>query len=663
VNRRTETIVGGGAAIVAVGLLAVFGYRSATEGDDGAATTRRVPADRAGDEVPRRSELVDPDYQFRLVAPDASWEVFDRAETDAVWSGRIASAIGATARIEVAIDRVGDLSLAAAADRVAEWLPGDVPENSATRWLDRDIVELVEQPRAGYNARRTRVFVRDGLLYAITIVRAYDVAWDDLDLEALWGAFSLVPGTARATTPDIPTPHVDGLGWRVRNGVWASALHGATVTPPTGWRLITGPAVDDTMVDVQLANDACGCYVTLSTFVVAPTVDDQTRTMSVDAFGGSYQAWAEPVEGSGVYQVWSMPLRLDSGIRISLRGWYPRADATAGILEVRRALNAFTFMPEPQRLALVASFAQRPHQPTAVGVGWAMRNGTYINYDLGLVLRQGPGHWRIRTGEAAAQKFDGAVYAASSPEWGIVVSVVPDQLVTLPAHTPAKWAADNIGGEVVQVPAKNVLLGDWSEARWSDADGDYIHRVAAMVGSTQAFRVHVNGTVEMLAEHAKEIDAMIAGLDLTTMTPTDVRRDGFVDRRFGYKLLHDAAWTMTDLGDDTVDGTRTWSGPGGEEIAVIASTSRAAITDSIRNLWARQSASTTVKAGLAPRPRRTQVTFAGRPAVQETWVEGTTTVSTLVVERDEIVYTLATRGTAGTFAGAKALFSLVARPD
>ena len=87
VARRVELVFGCvAAAVVATGIIVVQ-LRSKDDRPHDAKDTRAErddpapvvgPGSGAGVEVPRRGELTDADYQFRLIAPGPEWEVFAR---------------------------------------------------------------------------------------------------------------------------------------------------------------------------------------------------------------------------------------------------------------------------------------------------------------------------------------------------------------------------------------------------------------------------------------------------------------------------------------------------------------------------------------------------------------------------------------------------------
>jgi len=665
--RRADTYLGAAAALVAVGGIAVFGYRTLAGEDDhpsGGGGRHSTPSALTGADVPRRGQLVDQDYRFQLTAPGPEWEVFDRADADPIWFGQIAAMEGERALLQVSMERAGDITLDAAADRIAGWLASPIAERKMIRWLDRDVIELRVDASAGAEDRRERVFVRDGLLHDISLVRSAGVPWDQLEVEPLWDSFALLDGTPHAVTPKFPPRDKLGVGWRVNGDTWESAVVGITATAPPGWRMMTGRAITSPATDVELANDACGCYVMLSTFVAPATIDPKARTMSIDALGGSYQAVAAAGDANDVYQVWDTTIMLDNRIRIQLEGWYPRADATTGIIELRRAFAAFAFMTADAQAALARALERPRFDRSDVGPTWALRNGTYVDYQWGVVWKQPPGFWRISTGARANELLPGAILVATEPRLRIVMFVVPDDAVTEPAHSPAKWAADNIGGKIVSVPGNPRVpaLGDWFEGTWVDDVGaTHVHRVAPMIGPAHSFRVHLSGVTDAMLANAAEAEAAVAGLEVRTV---EARTEAglFVDRRWGYSVDL-PGWVRTDRGDTGTSADSYWELGQDQMIAVIAESARGGPQDRFTQMRGRLSASAAVGQGTAPRPRESAGVLAGEDAVKLVWWEGATLVTVMIAEHDHLLYTVFTRGTEATFETARRVFKFVPLPD
>jgi hypothetical protein len=673
VARRVELVFGGVAvAVVATGI-AVVVLRS--DGSDGA-DARKSPERTQGlaeapvkvgvpTEVPRRSELIDTDYQFKLVAPGPEWEVFDRAESDPIWFGQLAVMESANAMVQVSIERTGDIPVTAGADRIAVWLGRTELARRPVAWLGHDTIEL-DFAAEGGEARRERVFVRDGLLHDVSLIRSAAVdSWEALDVESMWNAFSLLGGTPRATTPPFGPRDRLGIGWRVEAGRWESAIAGISVTPPTGWRLMTGRALGVTELDVELANDACGCYVSLTSFVgIPPAADPNARTLTIDTLGGSYPFVAS-TEPNAIYQIWDATIMID-GTRLALQAWYPKAHDDLGVTELRRALAALTVMPGIAREALARALLRPRFEPAVIGPSWVLRNGAYADYQWGLVWKRTPGFWRISTGTRANELLVGGIMVATEPRMRIVLFVGPDDQVLEPGLGVEHWFTEHIGVAMtpIDLTASNPRLRPGVEGVWTDDHGQrHVHRVMPLIGDAHSFRIHIAGSPEAIRSHEAEIADALAGLDTRTITATEERGGTFVDRRWGYQIALPPGWKMTERSDAGESLDRTWDLADRELIAVIVETGRGGPHERFTQMRSRLTASAAVGLGTAPRPIETASVLAGEDAVKLTWTEDVTVVTVLLAEHDGVLFTLFTRGTAETLETARRAFRFVEKPD
>jgi hypothetical protein len=677
---RSETIIGGIAAAVAVIGFGVFGYKAMTADDAPARGARRAIDDGTGGDggggagagvgisgldgplQRRRTEIVDNDYRFRLAAPGPAWDALDREAADATLIGKLAALVSDSARIEVGALRVGAVEIAAATPFVESLLGEPVDRTEPMTWLGRDAIEVRAHDYPGVGASRVRAFVQDGLLYTVTLLRGAQIGWDQLDVDAMWGAFAMLPGRARATTPDFAPTERAGIGWRVRGRTWESAVNGVTVTAPPGWRLVTGPAAGGVLTDVALANDACGCTIWLASTATAPHTDVNPRTISVEMLGQSYLLYTADPDPLGIYQSWNNLIDFDNGLVLRFIANYPKADATTGILELRRALAQFKTMPATDHQALADALGLEAFSQTGVGPAWATRGGVHANFDWGLVWTHPGGYWRVSAGPEVGRVEPGAIFIATEAQLGYSVVAVPDDGLLAPGASP-RASMKGLLGKPVKVPALPGGLTDGWEIRWTDDEGlAQVYRVAALRGRAHAFRIQWSGEAEVIARYGDRLDAALAGFaERAGLQAADAQP--YVDRRWGYRMDLPASWAIVERGDDSASARTNWQADPSELIGVATFTYHDGVTGEATSWWARAAASAAVGQGTAPAPRRSAGDLAGEQAQVLRWDEGSTLVTLYLVERGDIVFAVYARGTAATAAMALAAFRWVDRPD
>jgi hypothetical protein len=674
---RSETIIGGIAAAVAAIGFAVFGYTVMTADDEPERGARRAAgSDDVGDgsgtgadalagltqTQRRRTEVVDNDYRFRLAAPGPTWEALDRQAADATLLGKLAALVTDNARIEVVAQRIGAVEITAAT-AYAESLIGEPVERTEPMiWLGRDAIEVRGHDNVGVGATRMRAFVQDGLLYTVTLLRGALGGWDTLDVDAMWGAFAMLPGRARATTPDFAPTERAGIGWRVRGRTWESAVNGVTVTAPPGWRLVTGQAAGGVLTDVALLNDACGCTIWLASTATAPHTDVNPRTISVEMLGQSYLLYTAEPDPLGIHQSWNNLIDFDNGLILRFVASYPKADATTGILELRRALAQFKTLPRDEHQLLADSLAGDGFSQTGVGPAWAVRGGVYANFDWGLVWTHPGLYWRVSAGPEVAKAEPGAIFIATEAQLGYSVVAVPDDGLLAPGASP-RASMKGLVGKPVKVRALPGGLTDGWEIRWTDdEDTAQVYRVAALKGRDHAFRIQWSGEAEVIARYGDRLDAALAGFATRVdLQAADVQP--YVDRRWGYRMDLPASWAITERGDDSSSARTNWQADPSELIGVATFAYHDGVTGEATAWWTRAAASAAVGQGTAPTPRRSTGDLDGAQAQVLQWDEGSTRVTMYLVERGDIVFAVYARGTIATAAQAHDSFHWVERPD
>ena len=97
------------------------------------------------------------------------------------------------------------------------------------------------------------VFIHQGYGYQVLGFGRMDALLDSgAQLQPFFDNFSILPGkvSGRATTQVVS--EADGVGWRVRGGVFQSAVTGIRARPSDAWRVAVGSSLEQMNADAEI---------------------------------------------------------------------------------------------------------------------------------------------------------------------------------------------------------------------------------------------------------------------------------------------------------------------------------------------------------------------------------------------------------------------------
>jgi hypothetical protein len=620
-----RTLVGVGALSIAAG-----GAVLLLRGDD-------APAGRV---VDRRDVVVDKSYRIELRAPGPQWEVLDRAEASAISPGWLASMISADLRLDVMAEAIGDLGVVEGMKVVNERLPQyEETERRDLEWqgqpaLEVALVFVFEDGRR--HEKLARAFVHQRLLYRVTLSRMADAGdpWPH-DIDAIWNAFTLLPGTVEPTPLVVPPRFTRGQGWQIdENGRFASHASGIVVTPPQGWQIGVDTDDESTDIEIQLANDALDC-------TVAYWVDDEV-TRAAPPTGE--QVFVAPVLGTPVqfvelagpaYTTWLADMPLGDR-ELHVEGWCPK-QVTAAPAALRELWGAVSTMDPAERERQAEAGRHAVNAQVTIDADHSMRHGRYVNYEHDLV-------WQLPVGDAwrvVTAPVNDAIAWAIEQRRGLIIELSLGEPVG--TNVELRRSMTHEGFEHVRVvPSSDrpAVAGQWD-------DGGVLRETRIEVMSRRGrdpIRILVSGRADAMAAAAGEIAGWIAGVSNEAIEPDQVRDGRLLDHRMGYTFaIPDDEWDLDSerggmWGDET---RRIWQREDADWMGVYAAYKPGSLpSDREVQFDVRAAVSQLVSDGKAPRPRSSPIRVAGRDGIKLSWREGATPVSLALFERDQVIYTL-----------------------
>ena len=203
------------------------------------------------------SDLVDPDYCFRLRSPGRQWKLLSEKEISGILPDAVAGAAHANGVFgAIIVEACGNAKLRDYADLLlAYW------EDAGLRADTPRPVQYKGRPALHCQARGTI----DGLsfLYEILIfvhqkhgyqVQAWGLAakFKSKYAEDFRQAFSLTDGTVRARGRTAPVKDFSGVGQRVKAGRFESAISGLAANSNEHWTVMVGAELSQANEDAEI---------------------------------------------------------------------------------------------------------------------------------------------------------------------------------------------------------------------------------------------------------------------------------------------------------------------------------------------------------------------------------------------------------------------------
>ncbi|HUS65127.1 MAG TPA: hypothetical protein VMZ28_11315 [Kofleriaceae bacterium] len=502
-----------------------------------------------------KDPIVDEDYRFKLAWPGSGWKILRerdirRVSPDAV-AGLTNDKVWGAVIVEQApgmeLDAFGKLII----DQLAVEQRAEV-RRERVKYAGVDAIDFaVDGLVQGAPVRFTgRVFLNGGWAYQV-------LAWslrsnaDDAAFRTVFDAFSILPGEVVGRASVAGARDADGVGWRVRGGLFESAVAGVRARAPAGWNVVTGDELAklDPGADLGLVSSSPEAYL----MVVVERAPGLTRDayrqrrldgMEVDQVPGPVRArfLGADVElqrlrarEHPIDYLFTVEQRGDR--MIQLLAWYAgglRAQAEPGVLTAMAAIDA---LDEAAVAALDRELAAAPDTQNAVGPDFALRRGRFRHFGLGLEWTRPDGYWRVSVGQAAREQNALALLYAEEPRRGLHM-----MLVSGPMSAPPFTVTERHPAMLAGLPGE-AIVGE------SGADAGVVaglawHVTAAPRGADH-LQLWVWGFAADMRARAAEVAALAGRLASQPMVAVEFR-EPYRDHRLGFQVSGLDDWTRSD---------------------------------------------------------------------------------------------------------------------
>lgn len=384
---------------------------------------------------------VDKEYQFQITWPGDNWKVLDQAEAARLAPDALSGLINTKNKTfaVVIVEKMPDVKLKKYFDIIT----------SAMTLEDKQITAVEEKNFQKYPTISFTItgkissvpFTYQGLIINRNGIMYQLLAWSPgvktPDSQTVQKSFSILPGTVvgrNAATK--PVPDSSGAGWRVKNGIYESALTGIRISPLPGYRVIVSGELAEMNEDAEvgLLRGNPDVYLTVISEPAPKKVAKALKDAAQRTFFENLEVKGKPQ----IVQLTSMGKKRDfyvaqgnlpmeflygtivqNGYLYQIISWYSTGLKTIARPEAKKAVSAVQQVSTKQQKLLANELLTAPDGQHGVGLDFSLRQGAYRNYQHNIVLRKPHGFWNYRTGDAARRVDENATVYIESPQLGV----------------------------------------------------------------------------------------------------------------------------------------------------------------------------------------------------------------------------------------------------
>jgi len=523
---------------------------------------------------PSAPPYVDENYRFQLKVPGPKWKVLNAEEISATnadaTAGMMSLELGGGCVIIV--EEIGGTEVAGYAETIRDQTAQLL---SATEGGPVETVNFLGREAARFqvagtqNGRLVRaiviIFKHQGFAYLLVATgRQEKLSESGAEAEPFFNAFSLTDGKVQPPVKSVVTRDQHGVGWRVKGGVFETAVYGLRVRAVRGWYPVVGRELSRLNGDAEVAlKSRDGRYTVLVIPERGPTTEQdefvaflkrgfaRRLTGAVELERVTIPINGEDVEFSG--HVVEGPPREAIRHGVMNRGdlfvqiLVTSAGKYAGELDtvLAEAVSGVGFLSPKQRLALKAELLKQPDPQNSVSITHSLRNGVFTEYASGLAWEIPREFWRVDGGEEAKKRSKDSVLFYQHPRLGLYGQVIAERIPGVAAERFHKFIVDRMfgadGGES-KVPS---LATTWAGHPATTSTGDLQvddlklrYRVLTCVRGDWAFQVLSWGLPDVMDRHGKQVDSALSGFRFPEQPPVP-RSHGptmFTDHRLGFRI-------------------------------------------------------------------------------------------------------------------------------
>jgi len=546
--------------------------------------------ERASGQELRDGVLFDHDYSFSLHRPGSRWDLRVEKQIKSLVPDAVAGMVRSPQPyLVVIVERIAMEDVTDYSDILIEGLALEDKQV-----LDRELIKF-----SGLDAERFRVrgktqglsveflytnFLREGFAFQV-------LAWSLVDgdgadpalLEAANAFHILQPDPVGRVQENTGVRNADGVGWRLRAGVFESANYGFRLGEVQGWRVLVGDELRLLSPDAEIGyhHQQTESYVIFILEKAAGVVRDDflaglrqgvaldlgvtasARSLVFETAGTrrEYQllepGHSNPLPLSYLYDAW-----FEEDICLQVLAWRASAIEQAEGDPFATVFGALEFLSPAELERLHAELAGLSASQDYVGRESSLRDGVFRDFanDFEWVIPQ-TGLWTVLAGQAAREQNEDARLAFESKVSGLFGELIVEHDVGLDSaeyHEAALALMGFDGASASGDEPERVMLGE-VEARTSlfdtEEEGMLLRwHVTTCMWGDHALQIVLWGARDNLTRTQELAKAVRAGLRLHPSGLEATRRTGarYIDDRMGYELHFERGTHVRDVTSDKV---------------------------------------------------------------------------------------------------------------
>jgi hypothetical protein len=519
--------------------------------------------------------IVDEDYRFRIEHPGAGWKLLDEDEVRHLVPDAVAGAMGPKGAVYgvviveaapgVELESWSQLTIDSMTleDREVSTSRAKVGEVEAFGFRMRGRVEGVPMVYAG------RILLHQDHSYQILAWRAEgNRGARDADFDKFFDAFSLTEGEVRGRATAAGVESALGVGWRVKEGVFESAIAGLTAHPQDGWRLVVGAELTELNPEAEVALGHATPEVWVQLFA-EPRLG-MTREILEDHMLETLRAEFEVTiaeerlvlpfaDGELAFRLlratgpvpfeFLQAVHIEGEIALQVTAHYLAGQREKALEVLPAGLGSIGFLAPDARDELAKELEAEGDPQSGVGESWSIRRGTFRDFASGTSWRKPRGFWRLAAGQQARADNPDATFTLMAPAWGLhgVLVIEPPEDWTADDYHAAvvgSYEGKRSGPEVLEVRGAVGLL---SEIESQEGDWTFTYRVLTVVDRARAVQFVVWGQSKAMKRHRAQVEEAFEALGFSSLTV--VERDGgtYRDHRLGFSIDEPGAgWKLAE---------------------------------------------------------------------------------------------------------------------
>jgi hypothetical protein len=662
---------------VAFGLTAVLCLPTCKGGDERAKNAKKVTVNSTDDAT---DAIVDEDYRFRMDWPGTGWKLLREKDVKRLLPDAVAGAMYQNKAFgAIVVESAPGVDLEAFTRLISENMlleEKSVDEFENVKLDGRDAIRFTATGKAnGIQFRYTDiVFLHQGYAYQV-------IGWgmadqtnaDGSSFQPLFDSFHITDGEVKGRSNTTLVKSAHGVGWRIKEGVFESAVSRLKVEPKDPWRVAVGAELEQMSGDAEVGITRAGPEA-YAVFVVERAPKKNERKAYVDSLtatlGSSLgleqqkERWTGTFAGSRLefhrYRTTQAPIfeylygvHFEGDQLVQITAWYLAAEQERVMGEIQAGLDTVSFIGPERAGALAGQLRQMGDPRDAVGGGFALRNGEYRDFNRGWRwTKPGDGFWRIAAGEEARLVRTDLTLYMSEPTLGVYGMVIDDTAEGFTPETYHQAVLTTMDGNKKPRGARAVggATVHTSTVDQKAEGGPTRYHVSTLIHGARAVQMIFWGLPEDIEAADATLSAALDGFhfDDGPVDPITTTENEYHDERMGFAVrLPTKGWRFQDMTPATVReaGSVVFWQQGSRVIGVVAvhALENADDTDWFLD-FLEQLARDQFGQLANVSPKRKQTTLAGVPARQLSWSMGVERLDAYLVVRGKTIYALLTGG-------------------